>query len=1248
MGQALGKLKEASDQLAVVGRDIWSLVVIDDLGANAFAGRLRTSLPRWKDQVTDVDALKDVLRSWMHRIQTHAEREPLQMAAALAGISAFGAGALLLFCGPRQTRSSVLGGEPDSLTGVDRYIRAGVSGSLSLRCAERQPSTRLPVRIVVFDMDETLSMATHVAKQPCGDEALDHARLVDVNFSSPWVPERLEKLRLALECISKGLPGGEEVTEACEDPLPKTLAVLSRRWSGPESILKLLRLAKLDVYFSCIWTMASSESASNGLYRTGLEWKAFPVPFGQVADHKADVLHHICQVPRSYFPQLALQDWSDGVDNVFGMSGISPEQVVLVDSRRETLTSDVTGAEVVRSALVARYDAPLLGGGGARLRDAGGLGAQCAGDFDALCAFCRTPWEFPECPKLTCWQSNVGVSPPLDQLSLVVFNFDETLTLTTFLPSDKEAFRNIGWKPRGGPDWTEDEIVQYNFESPFIKGSRVEKLKAMFSAIAQMKDCKQQRVLAVVVKNSRSQNEGGSLASLNLLKLAGLDQYFSAIWGLPNHDETSLRAHTLTSKYLERRRGGTDDHLADPNGIFRDSVTGEWKVFQTPLDVPKGGLRPLALPEKGPVLRHIAAHPKEWFPQLKDRGLSSVSMKALLKLKPENICLVDNERRAFRGSSGSLDDVLRCAFVASYDASYRDCGKLLELGGIGAHSDEDYEMLSRFVEKPWEFPRETHGVLNSKQQKNHTQGAPEFVRCERADASYPGRFQGSRLDRPPRSAVKQKKATKAVSARSISGDAPSPQRAPTIEVVAELGNGAIHRPASESTPGAGDGAWVGNGTVEAPSSGSTPTHGDGPHVCELSPPAAVALQETVPVLPETPPLPPSPASVSTEPAVAELDANAVPAKRPSSGARHNWGHFKNLVGVADAMKAPAKPASSEVSSATEAPQATVQPSSDGNGVESSGATDVLKANPEPVSALKILLHEDLANDDAQPWLSDYGSRLCARGHIVTFLLPEDSQARQQCQGLPQATVRTYSQARSAEDPESYRALFFSLLKEASVCIALVSPKRGTFQSVEFISSCIQTANLSTYLIAKASTTLSTIEKASCGGALFDQEPQRCSVIASDERTRKFIVDVGIPRKFVSVFQEDDRRRQLDDLLPVIEAAGQVSLELQQQSRQASTISSSSKPRADTAESESRKSVPEQKTFTFKADNSRLRADTLGIGFRISPNSADVDPKRHHLTWGKEIVATVVNDDWVQVGRLYLPRQLKGIEVLKKV
>jgi len=112
-------------------------------------------------------------------------------------------------------------------------------------------------------------------------------------------------------------------------------------------------------------------------------------------------------------------------------------------------------------------------------------------------------------------------------------------------------------------------------------------------------------------------------------------------------------------------------------------------------------------------------------------------------------------------------------------------------------------------------------------------------------------------------------------------------------------------------------------------------------------------------------------------------------------------------------------------------------------------------------------------------------------------------------------VVAYSLEKSAEDPESCREMFTELLKPAHVCVTLVRQIRNKYQNVSFIASCISTAGLKTFLIAKTGTPDATYKKEFYGGDLLTTQPPQCCTVTIAEYTRQFIMDnYGIDGSFI--------------------------------------------------------------------------------------------------------------------------------------
>merc|ERR1719498_1932875 len=92
------------------------------------------------------------------------------------------------------------------------------------------------------------------------------------------------------------------------------------------------------------------------------------------------------------------------------------------------------------------------------------------------------------------------------------------------MPKDPACCTQIGWSPdpmkitnimTSMQEWTKQDLVKYNFESPYVQWSRVEKLRNLLKALdSRGLDGGGFRRLAVVTKN-----KFGVIAILNLLLL---------------------------------------------------------------------------------------------------------------------------------------------------------------------------------------------------------------------------------------------------------------------------------------------------------------------------------------------------------------------------------------------------------------------------------------------------------------------------------------------------------------------------------------------------------------------------------------------------------------------------------------------------------------------------------------------------------------------------------------------------------
>lgn len=508
------------------------------------------------------------------------------------------------------------------------------------------------MKLVVFDLDETLTMVTFMAKHD--DSAAEKDYLIQVDFESPWVPgSRRDKLRKLFADLAEG-PGG------CR----RALAVLTKNGNkkGVRGVVELLTEAGLADAIDAMWILPARPGQHSGAYPEAGGWKYFDPPLGSVAPFKADVLRHVAQHPEQWFPQLRHAGGRQEVrDLEFLRQPLRPEAIVLVDDQRTNFQSAT--ARVLRYCKVARYDGYYQQLG--RLKDMGGIGAHSDADFESLRRFVEDPWMCKENLQVRCSARRFAGDCDHHPVRLVVFDFDETLTLATFMPQAKACSADIGWTPDGAGDneWTSSDLVAYNFETPFVEGNRVVKLQKMFRALLDGVSG-QRRVLAIL-----TQNPSGAVAVLNILQAAHLDVYFSAIWAMP----------------------ATPGQADAPTGVHRSS-TG-WKCFNPPFAA--------VYDHKADVLRHVTSHLAEWIPQS-----GSCGFERLTNLRPESVVLVDDERTNFRSDSPQEAKVLRYCKVARYDEPYRDCGLLNQMGGIGAHSDADYGMLTSFVDRPWDFPYE--------------------------------------------------------------------------------------------------------------------------------------------------------------------------------------------------------------------------------------------------------------------------------------------------------------------------------------------------------------------------------------------------------------------------------------------------------------------------------------------------------------------------------------------------------------
>jgi len=521
------------------------------------------------------------------------------------------------------------------------------------------------VQLVVFDVDETLTLVSYMIEDEDPPEV--QQELVKVNFESPWVTgSRIVKLQCLLSSLRVSPSTG------C-----RALAILSRNNKGAKAVLQLLEAAGLAPYFCVIWTMPWRTGTPNGAYqsREG-RWEFFEPPVNRVDDHKADVLNEVVRDPQAWFPSFG--DGSD--DRLSFLSKLNLEGILLVDDQRANFQSP-SGSQVLRYCKVARYDATYEGIG--FVKDMGGLGAHCDADYETLKTFVDNPAMCKERLYCKCVERYFPTRESKPPVKLIVFEFDETLTLATFLPEGEPFSTDLAWSANllKGSEWTAADLLTYNFESPFASSrGRLDRLKLLLKQLIgrEGEEEEEERVLAILTTNNQ-----GPIAILNLLRLAGLAEYFSAIWKMPS--------------------------VANgPFGVWRQG--DEWREMSSRPEPESQSMSD----QKADVLSMIAAHPKLWFPQLQaaeeeaPQAASSLPkpLAGLSELELHGILLVDSERASFQSCVGDRVEVLRYCKVARYDEHYRACGPLSQMGGIGSHSDRDWTELLAFVRGPWNYAEE--------------------------------------------------------------------------------------------------------------------------------------------------------------------------------------------------------------------------------------------------------------------------------------------------------------------------------------------------------------------------------------------------------------------------------------------------------------------------------------------------------------------------------------------------------------
>mmetsp|Transcript_66075 Transcript_66075/g.154682 ORF Transcript_66075/g.154682 Transcript_66075/m.154682 type:complete len:622 (+) Transcript_66075:24-1889(+) len=523
-------------------------------------------------------------------------------------------------------------------------------------CFERHfegQELRPPVRVVVFDCDETLTLSTFLPDDAALRTQLDWTSpweeyIATVNFESPFATSgRLALLREMLEDLRRGtrkLPG-------------RLLAVLTRNTNGPVACLNLLRAAKLADLFDAVWCMSHVPGIPAGLYRAGTDWLAFEPPLASLPDHKAHVIHNIAEQPSAWFPQK-----TDGSLMSMLPDPLRPQEIMLVDDVRTNFQCGGSDPKkVYRCCKVARYDAPNFRDMGL-VRDMGGIGAHNEEDYKTVVDFAKRPWAYKVDWRVHCIEKpfdGAALQPPVQ---LVIFDFDGALTLYTFMPEDPRCSTEVGYAPES----VKRRYVEYNFESPYLEGSRVQQLQNLLESLESDPETGERRVLAILTIN-----EAGAIAVLNILMMADLAKHFSAVW-------------TLSAR------------VGQPGGVYR--IGHAWRTFTLPVREADGR-------HKSSVLQSLLSCPSGWFPQISGgSGEESIEEKLLSGLSLENIVWVDDAR----SPSLLLEDdeeyeALRHCRVASYDDEYRDQGLLWHMGGLGARSAEDYGTLLSFVRAPWHF-----------------------------------------------------------------------------------------------------------------------------------------------------------------------------------------------------------------------------------------------------------------------------------------------------------------------------------------------------------------------------------------------------------------------------------------------------------------------------------------------------------------------------------------------------------------
>lgn len=258
--------------------------------------------------------------------------------------------------------------------GSERDV-ADLDGETTLRCEDRSTTQdETPVKLVVFDFDETLTLASFFPRNARFERRTNPKqmqRCVKLSFEDAD-GQRIRRLDEMLSALATG-PHGK----------PRALAVLTKNTKGIRPVLALLQAAGLDGHFQALWCVPSSRAASEqGACRAADgAWQLFS-PEATAGSGKADVIHSVVEQPENWFPLC-----SDDAR----FRELRLDHVVLVDDCPENFVSSHTGRQVLRRCEVARYqvECPELG-----TMTWGGIGARSQADYDVLRSFIDTPWLF--------------------------------------------------------------------------------------------------------------------------------------------------------------------------------------------------------------------------------------------------------------------------------------------------------------------------------------------------------------------------------------------------------------------------------------------------------------------------------------------------------------------------------------------------------------------------------------------------------------------------------------------------------------------------------------------------------------------------------------------------------------------------------------------------------------------------------------------------------------------------------------